>query len=443
MKIYNKFGGNMKKNLLTILLIIAFINVFAYSFLEYDLGNRIHSTDARSRAMGGSGMAAGVNLFDAQINPANLYFLETNVNTQIGMGILKFDENRSIPMYNFFDSYIDDATYSSNINLFNDFSAGLSYKKSNDKMSISYAALFYPVMSFDAYYEEQVRNDYSSNEDLYPKIIAKNFKEGEGKLNSYSILFSTGYKINNESDLSAGIEAGMLNGRNKHKSEITWSEYAIEVAGINSLPDSLYKSNNDISGLNLKFGLNYKINARMNAGFIYQPKLVCKTDVTINGQKINKTPDYILPSTIGFGIAFSPRNPYKTNFQADLEFVKYSDIDKSYDDFLGFYTGVEHFVGKAVPLRLGFRYEVSATDKSMAMPTVCAGTSFYLAKNVRFDISGEFSKRTYDALDMFQDSYYANTALWNYIKPTDRGWENPDRVDETFAKIQTGITYTW
>lgn len=443
MKKQYRFGGKMKKITFTLLLFIAFINIFAYSFLDYNIGNRINNTDPRSRAMGGSGVAAGQNLLDATNNPANISNLPKILNFQFSLGTLKFDEDRSTPMYNFFDSYIDDATYSSNVNLFYDFSGALSYRNNFGLINLTSALAFYPIMSFDANYEEQVRNDDASDYDTYPEIIAQNFKEGKGKLNAYSLINSIQYVLSDQLKGSIGLELAQLKGSNNQKTRITWSEYAIEQAGVGVLPDSSYACDTDISGMMFKMGANISLNDRLNVGFSYQPKFEGETTITLNGTELTGTPDYILPSTMKIGLSYSPRNPYKTNFQADVEFVNNEDISKFLNNSMNLFIGMEHYIGKATPLRMGFRFETSPFDKSIGMPTITTGTGFNLASNLRFDISGEFSNRKYDALDLFHDSYYDYAILWNYIKPTDRGWENPDKVDETFAKIQTGLTYTW
>nr|HPK40408.1 hypothetical protein [Candidatus Cloacimonadota bacterium] len=74
---------------------------------------------------------------------------------------------------------------------------------------------------------------------------------------------------------------------------------------------------------------------------------------------------------------------------------------------------------------------------------VSAGTAFPIAKNLVLNISGEFSTRTYECLDLFHDSFYDHNGLWRTIKPKDRGWENPDKVEEQFLKVQTNLSYTW
>ena len=44
------------------------------------------------------------------------------------------------------------------------------------------------------------------------------------------------------------------------------------------------------------------------------------------------------------------------------------------------------------------------------------------------------------------DSYYDYDDLWSfpqYLNFQDRGWENPDTVNETNVELQTSISYKW
>jgi long-subunit fatty acid transport protein len=128
-------------------------------------------------------------------------------------------------------------------------------------------------------------------------------------------------------------------------------------------------------------------------------------------------------------------------------------VNDFYENSMRYAFGVEHIVGNALPLRIGFRYETSPLDKSIALPTFTMGTGFDILDNLHLDLSGEFSNRNYTALDLFPDSYYDDTqyteavdytsTIWSYAVPTDRGWDNPDKVEETFVKVMTTLSFHW
>lgn len=433
----------MKKISLLIIISCLIINIFAYSLLEYQYGNYVQTPSARNRAMGSSGVAASYSLFDAALNPANTSFLSNKVNADFALAFTKNEEDRSLPMFNFFDSYIDNATYSNNENVYTEASAGLSYSYQMNQWNFSSALMFRPLVDFSAEYEEQVRNDADSDANTYPPIIAKNFKEGDGALNAYSVMLSSAYKFNKVQTLALGLELAMLKGSQNHESRIFWTEIAHETVGAGILPDSLYKSSRDIDGMMIKIGTTFNLNERLRLAFTYQPKAECDVEETINSVDTANPAKYIVPSSMRWGISYLPRNPFKTTFQMDMELNNYSDINKYLDNTISIFVGMEHYVGRAVPLRLGFKHECSMLDKTITMPTVSAGTAFPVAKNLVFNISGEFSTRTYETLDLFRDGYYNYANLWSSIEPQDRGWELPDKVKEQFFRIQTNLSYTW
>jgi len=59
------------------------------------------------------------------------------------------------------------------------------------------------------------------------------------------------------------------------------------------------------------------------------------------------------------------------------------------------------------------------------------------------DLGAKLARRDYDALDLFMDSYYDHAGLWQDIQPADRGWANPDSVEETFIEVKTSVSYNW
>ncbi len=312
----------MKKITLLLIALCLIINIFAYSLYEYNYGNYVNSNDARSRAMGGSGVASGVSLFDSNINPANLSFLKNDVNAGLSYSLMKNDEDRSLPMFNFFDSYIDNSTYSNMSNNFPEMGFGISYKSdlgSNDKMSVSAAAMFRPYINFDSNYEEQVRNDHSSDNNMYPHIIAKNYKESSGAINAYSLLLAYSLNLNDINKLSLGLDVSMLNGSLNQETRIIWDDYAYTVPNVGVFSDYHYKASSDYDGMMFKLGTNCVVNERTNLGFTYQMKSELDTESKVNSVQVNNPADYIIPSAMKIGVSFKPRNPYKTVLSSILK----------------------------------------------------------------------------------------------------------------------------
>jgi long-subunit fatty acid transport protein len=220
------------------------------------------------------------------------------------------------------------------------------------------------------------------------------------------------------------------------KSAIYWSERAKELSSTVLRDTLFYSVNNKYEGVGYTIGLASQVDERWRVGIAYEPKTKLEAD--------EKYSEYIMPSKARFGFLFQPRNPFRTNFHADFEIINYSEINKSFDDGYAFYVGMEHYVGRAVPFRLGFNHKTAKQDKSVALPTVSIGTGFNIVDNFHLDIAAEYGKREYVAVDMFPDTFYDYEELWvnyRYINLSERGWENPDKVSESFMKIFTSVTY--
>ena len=405
------------KVILLALCVLIVSNIFAYSIFDLRYGSEVPHHDARVAALGGTGVAGGFTLMDASINPANMYFLGDKYGAQFTYSLIKNSENRALPLWNFFDSYIDESTFARNESFYNEVSVGAFYGLPLGDSKLSFAFLYRPVMNFGADYYEEMRNDQSSDMDSYPPIIAKNFIESEGLLNSYNLLLNWGMpvcfgRIVDDCIISFGTEISFLKGEHKYDTRIHWTELAHERAGAGVLPDSLYKYQNKIDGVSFKFGLNSQLNQRVRLGFAYTPKATLNQDasfVTVKSANSDdfrnlpdkskiETGDFILPTKYRFGVLFQPRNPFKTNFHVDFELIQNSEINKFFDNGYAFHVGMEHYVGRAVPMRLGFSHQTAKQDRGIALPSVSLGTSFPVMQNLQLDLAGTYGKRDYIAI---------------------------------------------
>ena len=461
--------GNMIKRLtiIAVLFLCTLQYLEAYSLLDLNIGSEVAHHDARSAALGGVGVAGGFSLMDGNINPANLYFLNKNMNFQFTYSMIKNSENRALPLYNFFDSYSGESTYARNENFYHEMALGIHYALPVNEAKLAIAFTMRPVINFGANYTEEVRNDDSS--DLgegkfgmsYPPIIAKNYIESNGLLDSYNIQFAFGVPLplNFGMHMSfddfcfvIGTEVSYYTGKNEFEKRIKWTEIAREKAGTTALKDSLSIGSNEISGVGFNIGLSSQITSRIRFGAVFQPKIILDSDIAYASMSSadltkfeemkysNNKGDYVIPSKNKFGLLYIPRNPFKTNFQVDMQIIKYSQVNKFYDDSYGFSVGMEHYVGRSVPFRLGFSHKTARQDRGIVLPSISVGTGFTVVNNLVLDIATEYGRREYEEMDLFPDGLYANTNLWsNGLRPQDR--VNPDKVTESFLKIFTSLSY--
>jgi hypothetical protein len=466
----------MRIFLVTIILLFLAANLLSYSILESISGNYIQNLDARSAAMGQTGVVSDGRLFDIFINPANLSQQESVLGAQFGANIFGDTDDRSLPMYNSFDAYSGEGTYVSNKNYFTDLAFAAYYKYSLNNFDISAALSYRPFISFKADYFEEVRNNENSNNNNYPPVLANNYIESEGLINAAAFTLAADYK----DFLQFGLEVAMLSGDSDLGKRIIWSDQAHEM--MLTSPDSLVDFSNNIdrefSGMQYKIGFIGKINDRLQAGFSYQPQVefdvsgsindsidvenavymyysdLDSLDMVVHTDSIMCS-EYISPTRIRAGVSYAPQNIMKTYFNADVEYVAWSEQNKLYDDQFNFFVGIEHILPNSIPIRIGFNYTNSYSlhehdgfvfaDK-VTMPSFTTGTGFNLLSKFAVDVSLEYGVRQYEALDLFMDSYYDHENLWanyQYLNLQDRGWENPDTIKERLLQLKTSISYKW
>lgn len=460
----------MKRHILIIMIITLGSSLFSYSIMNRITGNTIMNLDARSTSMGSAAITGGDNVLQSLLNPSNLSSLHSKISVQSTGNFLLNQDNRALPMYNSFDAYSDDATYVSNVNIFDNYAFGACYQHAFPEIELSGAFLYHPVVNFDADYFEQVRNNANSDYNSYPPIIAKNSILSSGNIDGVS--FMTSFKYHNL--LSLGFRFSKLKGNSELERKIIWSDDALEMLPGETLQDTTDNLNRDFNGFQMQIGARFEVTPRIDLGCSFTPKT--NLDVTGSKDEIDLEDavyvytkydsldvptdsltfaDYSLPLKFRFGFNYKPRNIMRTNFNVDIEYIQFSQVNPLYDDAVNYYLGIEHKLDNSIPLRLGFNYRTDYCinqhenfnlAKKVIMPTFTVGSGFSMLDNFTIDLSLEYMNRQYETLDLFMDGYYDYEELWSnydYLSLEDRGWENPDSVKESFFKLQTSISYKW
>jgi len=471
-------------------MLLCTVALSAYSITDGYFGNRVYGFDSRSFGLGNTGVFDELRPFGISNNPANLTLMRKSFGLQGGLNLTRNEDTRLVPLYNSFDNYIDDAVYASNINAYDDY-AGLAFATKKMLWLRSGIAVYHkPLISYDGNFEEQIRNNRNTDNDVYPEAIARNSIENEGLLNQLGIAMSIGVEVGDDITVNLGHDYSFLEGKITEQRSIRWTDWARNTVTTANpayvLPDSTFTQKTELSGHQFKFGAAVKINQRFGFGLVYVPKakldrsgsFIAIRDSSRLSNEIVQTGDidelYILPAEYRIGINYQPRNVMRTWFNLDAEFVRWSDVNKYFEDAVNFYAGVEHHVQNRLPLRLGFqsvstwRFDLEKdvqtvngqqviTDvyitKRTITPMITGGSSIQLTKGLNLDLGFGYSWREYEALDLFRDTYYndklytgqSSYLLWpnQYINLKDRNWDNPDKIRENFINFNTSISYTW
>lgn len=481
--------NNKTKTLaLTVITLFIALNLSAWSITDSYQGNTIHSMGARNLSMGNTGVFDDYSAMSVALNPANLSLFKAKVGFAATDIYTRNEDNRSIPLYNSFDTYIDDAIYSSNINLYDDFGLAGFGKVKFGRFIGGLGISYMPIVTFDGDYAEQVRNNRNSDNDTYPEIIAVNSINSTGNLNALGITYSGGIALSETMEAHLGVTYNMLSGKSEYEKSIRWSDWAIAQSieltntHTNVLPDSVLGLVSDMKGSQIKIGTNLKFNERFGLGISYAAKTSFDrdTDASLYYGAYGTTAlidttvaikdEYILPSRLRVGFNYQPRNIMRTSFNAEIEYVQWTEVSDFYEDAYDLHVGVEHIITNRIPLRIGFQsitdwiaYPDYSGADDVTMPTIsaikvitpsiAAGSSVQIVKNLVLDIGLSFAWREYQALDMFGDKYYddkqysglSSFMLWpnTHIALANRDWNNPDKVLETFTTLTTGLTFNW
>jgi len=439
----------MKKTLFTLTVILTIIVTSLTAAFVYNrkTGYEVKSFSARSLALGSSGFTSSEDVMNAIKNPAIITGISNKYGLQINNTLTKNDEDRSFPIYDSFNSWIDDAVYASNAHLFNNLSLGAFWKyKFSPRISFATAFNYAPVYDFNFKYEENVRNNQDTDDDNEPEKIALNRYEGDGTINSYTGNLALNYNFDNNiiSDITFGLGISYYKGDTSIDSTIIFTDWAKErmEGDPDSLHDVRYSLKRNYDGINLNFGLLATISRRFKMGLSYIPKTALTQDTKTNSDTTWTDMDIDYPAKFGIGFEYMPRNMWRTKLYIDMQYVKWSDYCDSYDDVIEYFAGIEHHITNSVPLRLGFRYQPSGMDEEITLTCFSAGTALNIYQNIYLDLGLEIGNMNYKHKDLFPDSNYANSSLWNTQYddlPVDR--TNPDNVDDTL--INTIATINW
>ncbi len=475
------------KSLILITLLILASALSAWSITDSYFGNRFGSMDGRIYAMGGAGQYNSYRPYAFTDNPANLSLLKKKLGIAVNTYVNRNEDNRSMPLYNSFDNYVDDAVYSSNINSYNNLSAAVMGSYNLDLMGLStnvgLGAFYLPYLSFDGDYVEEIRNNRNTDNDTYPEKIAQNNISSSGTLMKTGGAVSFGADFSDLLGASLGFSFAQLTGDQTNEKSIKWTDWAVAQVGTNHLPELNELEDYELSGNQLQIGGTLKAGSRLGLGFTYTPKTTLDRDgsyyykrdayrnTPVDSLKTAVTEDYIIPASIRGGICYTPRNAMRTVFNLDLEYVQHSQISELYDDVVNLYAGVEHHFTNRIPFRMGFNAVNSyfftteaAVDinnnpittyyvKKVLTPMFTAGSSVQLTKNLSCDLGFGYTWREFEALDMFGDAYYndktytgsSSYVLWpnSHVTLANRGWENPDKVRENNISLNAGLSFTW
>lgn len=484
-----------RKIIILLLTVLAVGTLSSYSLNEFHYGYKLNTLDATAVSMGNTGTAGSSNPLGITLNAVNTLNQNKNFGFETTINANKGEDKRSFPMYNSFNAYINESTYTAQENIFYNIGVALAGKYDLDNYnSFGFGLYMVPRYSFASEYNEEVRNNDNSNDDNYPEKIAVNKIDNDGAIYAYGLSLAYKYSFDNLNylkSLAVGANIEMLEGNAESDKSIRFTDWSHDAIGYGILPDYEEKYDRDLSGMAMQIGMNYELNHRATFAFTFSPKTTIEVDannainsyltyadstmmvdypiVGTDSLKLNiLSEDYDLPSSYKFAFQLRPRNVLKTTFNVEAELVRWSETNKLFEDKYNYYLGIEHKIIETVPVRLGFSstnsYDIAydtftdtytdENDNEVAVerayeyaieimtPTVSLGTGFEFSNRLRADVGFSYSFRKFETLDLFMDEYYDYSNLWpnEHIDIQNRDWSNPDTVKENIFDFMFSLT---
>ncbi|MEN8006066.1 MAG: hypothetical protein ABFS42_03585 [Candidatus Krumholzibacteriota bacterium] len=362
-----------------------------------EYGDQMAWRNAEINAMGGTGTALYRGGMSNIFNPAFLVMEETH-RMDFGFSLDQEHEDRFVPLFDGFESYLTDVAISSNRQHYyqTDFAIAASVLDGDFPLSVGVSlADRYP---FSYTFDEEVRNPSTAGGiDDRDAIIQERRRKVTGTLRNLSL--GAGLGIFDLVSFGAAVH------------------YAFgtrtEVRTVRDYDDAARSYNErdefQMDGVNFTLGLRGVITERVELGAAWESQLSATgdfstTELDESGEMINPFEGrYLYPNVYRMGLTFRPRTDPRTVFTLEYEHKPWSELTDSanledqdaveLEDVNEVRIGLQHTFYNGMPLRFGFRYFDSYADDEANASVFTAGVGMPLGNGL-LSASLELSKLT-------------------------------------------------
>ncbi|MCK9995561.1 MAG: hypothetical protein KAH56_04685 [Candidatus Krumholzibacteria bacterium] len=378
------------------ILVIVVPQVGATPQIMTEYGDQMAWRDAEINAMGGTGTALYRGGMSNIFNPAFLVN-EDNYRLDLGFSLDQEHEDRFVPLFDGFDSYLTDVAIASNRNHYWQTGAGFAGRLLKGDLPLSVGVSLTDRYPFSYTFEEEVRNPSGATGDNRDRILEERQRKVTGTLRNLSL----GAGLGLFDRLSFGAAVHYAFGTRT------------EVNSVRDYEDSSksYHEQDEFTmdGVNFTVGLRGVITERVELGVSWESQLSATGNFTttrLDADDNHIDPfdaEYRYPNVYRVGLTFRPRTDPRTIFTIEGEYKPWSEMNDSLNPKTGegddlqdvgdVRIGVEHTFYNGIPLRFGFRYFDSYADKEANASVFSAGVGMPLG-NGMLSASMELSKIT-------------------------------------------------
>jgi len=406
-----------------------------YSYLDQVYGTPELGVSPRSRAMGGAGAVLGNGAWSLVDNPAAMAS-QSGTLLQFDLSAARASEDRFVPLFDTFDSYVTETAIAVNDDAYGSVQGGLIFDEWQ-KIGLKVAAGVYTRYDPRYNYEDEVRvNSSGNNRD---RIANQLFMSTEGVLRTLSV--GAALPIADRFGVGAGVNYYFGDIRSK-------SSLAVSIP-LNGGPQASTSEElrRDLDGFSVTVGATGKVDERLDLGVSLEtaPNLDDSAVYLQDGEQVDipggNSGDLKLPLRAQGGLAFRPRNTYRTTFVFDAVYQPWTktkdhivDAQAEEDQLLLQDTwdlrfGLEHVFHNDFAGRIGFRYAQAYTQDEADRATFTFGIG-HKVERFAVDVSGEVGKRS-----TRQDPLRP--------RPVQEGavGTGRDRVEDTLVRVFLGVQF--
>jgi hypothetical protein len=388
------------------------------SFLDRPWGTPEAGLSARSRAMGGAGVASANGVYSLADNPAALVLAADSRASVVG-GVMRASENRFVPLFDTFDSYVDEAAIAVNDHAYASLTGGVAWDPRRWR-GVRFAAGV--LDRLDPRYDYYDERRTTATTDV---VVSERFIRTRGVLRSAS--FGAALPL----DFGPGIGVAF------HRWFGTIEDRDALVPRATTVSGRVTELSRRISGHSFSLGAAWRASERLDVGVSYEtaPRLhedyaLVRDDSVLSPPESNV--DARLPSRLLLGVAYRPRNAFRTTFALDAVYTPWSDLkdpllpDAAFLDTWDIRVGLEHIYYNALPGRIGFRYARAYALREADRAAFTFGIGHRVGR-VAIDLTGELGKRV-----------SRQAPLWPRDEQGPAVGTGRDRVEDTLLRVFVG-----
>jgi len=335
--------------------------------------------------MGGTGTALYRGGISNVFNPAFLVD-ETGKRFDAAMSLEQAHEDRFVPLFDTFESFVTDIAIASNRNHY--FGSGFGFasriQESNGPLvlAVSLTDKYAFAYNFVEEFRDPVPFDLVGRDQLFENRTV----EMNGTLHALS--GGGGFGFNENISLGASMHYAFGS-----REDIISRRY-YEVQGTKSDPENSIseQGNVDLTGVNFTVGGRFQLNDRLEFGLAWETPLEVTGDLQTNiyrGADLDSVQthneDLVLeyPQRFRGGFSYHPRSDPRTVFTAEAVYTVWSELTDSrvsgtdnpqlLEDTVDMRVGVEHLFYNGFAARFGFRHLDSYREKEASLSAFTAG----------------------------------------------------------------------